>query len=103
MTIAKTILNQIYVQDKDALLAWGASEFVALHDGVQFKIRTPLYQRGVRVKIILNSMDTYDIEVFRITNGRVNTLKTSNDIYFDMLIEILDDLIEGDKKEIAFF
>ena len=103
MQIAQTILNQIKIQDRWALSAWGATEYVALENGVQFKIRTPLYQRGVRVKITLNSMDTYDIEVFRIVNVEVKVLKTATDIYADMLIETLDSLIEEDKKAIVLF
>lgn len=98
--IAKTILDQIQAQDIFALSAWGVNELVDIGNGVQFKIRTPLYPKGVRVKIVLNVMDTYDIEVFRIINGKVNLLKNANSVYFDMLIETLDDLIEEDKKNI---
>ncbi|MEB6550172.1 hypothetical protein MXL46_13840 [Heyndrickxia sporothermodurans] len=100
--IAKTILNQIRILDKFALMAWGTSEFVALQNGVQFKIRTPLYKRGGRVKITLNSMDTYDIEVFKIVKSEIITLKKSNDIYCDQLVEVLDSLIEEDEKNNCF-
>ncbi|MED3563795.1 hypothetical protein [Bacillus xiapuensis] len=102
-TIAQTIIYQIIEQDLNALPAWGVNEVVDLHNGVQFDIRTPLYPEGVKVKIILNWMDTYDIEVIKVTGTKAETLKTANDVYFDMLIEVLDKLIEEDKKTIILF
>jgi hypothetical protein len=46
-----------------ALPAWGAREYLVIDSGLQFRIKTLLYKRGVRVLIKLNSLDTYDIEI----------------------------------------
>lgn len=101
--IAKTILKQIAIQDRMALTAWGASQFLVIKNGVQFRIRTPKYKIGVLVKIQLNSMDTYDIEVFRLSGAYIKVLETAKDIYVDMMIETLDELIEGKQKEVILF
>lgn len=107
MTVGQEILNQIRVQDRMALMAWGASEYIALPEndkslgGLQFKIRTPKYKRGVRVKITLNGSDLYDIEIIRVSGANVKVLDTANDVYADMLIEVLDELI--DDKSVIFF
>lgn len=101
--VAHTILEQIKALDNMALWAWGANQFVAMENGVQFKIRTPKYKRGVMVRITLNWMDTYDIKVIRVTKGKEKVLETAEDIYCDMLVDVLDRLIEGDKKEVIFF
>lgn len=101
-TLAKTILSQIQVQDKFALMAWGFKNPVALKNGIQFSISTPLYPKGVKLIVTLNSMDTYDIEVIRIHGLEVKILETSQGIYADMLIESIDELIEKDKKSIVF-
>ena len=109
MQVAQTIINQIKAQDKMALWAWGANEYIALPEdddsfgGLQFKIKTPKYKRGVKVRITLNGSDLYDIEVIRVSGAKVKVLDTANDVYADMLIEVLDELIEGDQKGEIFF
>ncbi|MCP3764573.1 hypothetical protein NLX67_19720 [Domibacillus sp. A3M-37] len=100
--IANTILDQIRALDKWALPAWGANEFNAVKNGVQFKIKTPLYQRGVRVKITLNGKDLYDIEVFRIHGPNLKVIETAEDVFFEDLTERIDSLIEKDKKDFVF-
>lgn len=111
MDVGLTILNQIRMMDKDALFAWGATEFVGLaeshseqkkhYGGLQFRIRTPKYKRGVRVIITLNGLDTYDIQVVRIAGASVRVLDNADGVYADMLVDVLDELI--DNKEQIFF
>lgn len=101
MEVGRTILEQIMCQDIDALTAWGAHKLMYINNGVSFCIHTPIYNEGnVYVKITLNSMDTYDIEVIKIIEDTKETLKTCKDIYWDMLIGSLDELI--DDKTIIF-
>jgi hypothetical protein len=100
MEVAQTILHQIKVQDKWALPGWGANQFVAIESGVQFKIRTPQYPRGVKVLIKLNSLDEYDVEAWRVHGTVVKKLNEITGIHWDQLIECIDELIEGDKKNV---
>lgn len=99
--IAKTILEQIFYQDPAALTAWGARQFEVIKNGVKFHFHTPKYSGNVFVTIELNSMDTYDIKVWKMKGGKKEQLDSKKDIYFDMLIETLDSLI--DEKEKIFF
>jgi hypothetical protein len=102
MEIAKTILHQIKIQDRWALSSWGATNSINLGNGVQFDIRTPFYPKGVKIRIQLNNMDTYDIEVIQVSGEKVSVLETKKDIYCDMLIGTIDSLIEKDMKNQIF-
>lgn len=70
----------------------GAKNFVAIENGVQFKIGKNSKSINF-VKITLNSMDLYDVEYSRVAKKRgtyeyVNTVKASESgIYNDMLKE----------------
>lgn len=95
--IAQTILNQIKYQDKSALMAWGARNFVALPEtksilgGVSFQVNGLTHKGWVTIK--LDWSDTYTI-VF--TNKKREVVKTSEGVYCDMLIDVID-FIEGKK------
>ena len=86
LIIAQEIIDQIKVGDRVALIAWGANQFGALPEnknhlgGVEFKIRTPLYQRSVRVQVLLNGSDLYDIRVLKVTTKEVKELENDVDI-----------------------
>nr|WP_173026398.1 hypothetical protein [Aeromonas sp. Ne-1] len=97
MSVGKIIISQIRSIDKDSLLAWGTQgRFYLIENGVEFDIRTPLYMKGAKVKITLNWMDTYDIEVIK--NNVV--IEKTNNVYVEELVESIDNLIEKDKKNI---
>ncbi len=95
MEIAKTIIEQIKYADKWALMAYGSKNFLALLEskdyqgGVQFQVNG-YHHKGV-VRIQLKWIDTYTIS-FLSKNGE--TVKEVEDVYCDMLIDILD-WIEG--------
>lgn len=104
--VGKTIIDQIKAQDRHAMMAWGAKNIVYGRMDVQFDIKTPKYSRGHRLVITLNSGDTYDITLIKITapklsmktgefTGGVTQVKRKTDIYAEKLVEVIDSMIEN--------
>lgn len=95
MEIARTILEQIKYGDKWALMAYGAKNFIALTEskefqgGLQFEVNG-LHHKGI-VRIQLKWIDTYTITFI---NKRSEIVKEVEDVYCDMLVDVLD-YIEG--------
>ena len=95
MEIARTILEQIKYGDKWALMAYGATNFIALQEtkdfqgGVKFKVNGLKHKGTVMVQ--LKWIDTYTI-TFVNNNGVV--VKEVEDVYCDTLVDVLD-YIEG--------
>lgn len=82
--IAKTILMQLGGSNRLQMFT-GAYNFVAVPYGVSFRIKN----RSVNyVKIVLNAMDTYDIEFGRISGVNYKIVKELSGIYNDQLVEI---------------
>lgn len=82
--IAKTILMQLGGSNRLQMFT-GAYNFVAVPNGVSFRIKN----RSVNyVKIVLNAMDTYDIEFGRISGVNYKIVKELSGIYNDQLVEI---------------
>ena len=95
MTVARTILQQIRTLDRWALGAYGMINAVGLDDGIQFDVKGLKFKGKVIIK--LNGMDLYDITFGRM-NGKTfefDVKHTSEGIYCDQLVEILDHYIEG--------
>jgi hypothetical protein len=95
MAIAETILEQIQYCDRYALWAWGATNFVALQESKEFQGGLEFQVNGLThkgwVKVGLRWVDDYTI-VFINQNREV--VKTTEEIYCDMLVSIID-WIEG--------
>ena len=82
--IAKTILMQLGGSNRLQMFT-GAYNFVAVPYGVSFRIKN----RSVNyVKIVLNAMDTYDIEFGRISGVNYKIVKELSGIYNDQLVEV---------------
>lgn len=79
--IANTILSQLGGARRLNIMT-GAYNFVDLGKGVSFKLKNP---RANYVKIQLNSMDLYDIEVGRIRGTDYKVVNSANNLYFDQL------------------
>lgn len=79
--IANTILSQLGGARRLNIMT-GAYNFVDLGQGVAFKLKNP---RANYVKIQLNSMDLYDIEVGRIRGTDYKVVNSANNLYFDQL------------------
>jgi hypothetical protein len=65
----------------------GAYNFVDLGNGVSFKIKN---QKANYIKITLNSMDLYDLEVGRIRADTYKVVATYDSIYFDQLKPLIE-------------
>jgi hypothetical protein len=96
--VAKTILNQIRTLDPSALMAYGYRACFYEDNSITFKVNGSKCKRAY-VKISLNFMDTYDIEVFSFRKSGFDMVKKelgkSEGIYCDQLVEVLDRHIEG--------
>ncbi|MED4285065.1 hypothetical protein P4679_24405 [Priestia megaterium] len=101
LEIAKEIRKQIMQLNFWALASWGATSvsehYRVVENGLAFKISTPRYQRGTWVKVVLNAMDTYNIEVVRTIGTERKILSNLDDIYAEQLVEAVDSLIENKK------
>jgi hypothetical protein len=86
MTIAKVILEQLGGIRKLVLMT-GANTFVALKNGVSFKIKN---RKVNYVKILLNGNDLYDVSFGKIISGKVKLISEKNDIYNDQLVSIFE-------------
>lgn len=93
MQIAKTILDQIKGLDKMALHAWGAKDMVAMNDGLKFKTSGMVRWKGwVYIKLD-PARDLYDIDFFKIRKYEVKYTKRIEGVYFDQLIELIDEVV----------
>lgn len=90
MTIAQTILSQIKTIDRMAMMAWGAKELVNMGDGLKFKTSgmTP-FKGYVYIKYNAGT-DLYDIEFAKVRNMEWKVLKSTNDVFVEDLVSIID-------------
>jgi hypothetical protein len=86
LEIAKTILQQLGGQGKLVVMT-GAYNFVALRNGVAFKLKS---RKANYVKITLNGKDLYDVEFQKIIGTKSKVVAEHNDVYFDQLIPIVE-------------
>lgn len=84
--IARTILTQLGGQGRLVVMT-GAYNFIALKNGVSFKIKN---RKVNYIKIELNGKDLYDMTFGKIYGGNFKILKEHNDIYNDQLIPIFE-------------
>ena len=83
---AETILAQI---GKKALFMIGAKNYGVGPEGLHFKIgRNSKSVSHIRIK--LNVMDLYDLEYIRVRAGKITTVSTETNIYFDGLRESIE-------------
>lgn len=104
MEIARTIADQINHLSPMAFGSWGAKNFVATlpqtqgricdqtEGGLQFKVNG-IKHKGL-VKIELQFNDTYRIRTVKIRKQQVVICEEREDVFFDELIEHLDEMIE---------
>jgi hypothetical protein len=79
--IASIIVNQLGGMGKLNMMT-GAYNFVALPNGVTFRIKNP---KANVIKITLTSMDLYDLEVGRLRGGKYTVVAEKLGLYNDML------------------
>lgn len=91
--IAKEIVKQLRATNKWAMASWGANQLIALDDGLQFKAKGSKLKVGGRVQIRLNSLDLYDVRVFRVSGTKITEVANAESLYADALVDILDAFI----------
>jgi len=87
--IANTIISQLGGNKFRAMT--GAKNFFALDSGLSFTLPGGggFCKQGINhVKILLNSMDLYDVEFSKVRRGIFQKISEHNGIYDDMLQDI---------------
>lgn len=110
--IATTIYQQmITITPTPVMMSWGASKFQAVGEnqikgvnedylgGLLFYVRGMKHKGHVLVSLALN--DTYTVSIGHVKKGVIQPKKQINEVYFDQLGEIIDELIER-QAEYAF-
>jgi len=89
--VANTIKQQLTAGNVNTqkVWSWGANRWVGGANFLQFKVQA--HRHKGYVKITLNSMDTYDVQLIS-THGNIK--KGWNGLYFDQLTETIDNEIE---------
>ena len=85
MKVADTIIEQI---GKKAFFMMGAKRFVAIEDGLQFKVGRNAKQVNL-VEIKLNASDLYDVRFMWLTKRGVKVKSEYSDVYVDNLHAVL--------------
>lgn len=79
--IATTILQQLGGAGRLRMMT-GAYNFVAIENGVSFRIKNP---KANYIKVTLNGLDLYDLEVGRVRGMTYKVVSEQKNLYFDML------------------
>ena len=85
-SIARGIMDNLGGMGKIKVMT-GANTFIALQNGVSFRLP---YPRTNYVKITLSGLDLYDLEVGRIRAGKYTIVETKTGLYDDMLRPALE-------------
>jgi hypothetical protein len=89
--VGDKIIQQIKALDKNALMAYGARNYVSLKDGIQFDVKGSKHKG--RIIIRLNSQDLYDIEAGTIRMFNYKVVKQVSDVSVENLVSVLDSII----------
>jgi hypothetical protein len=89
LTIAKTIREQLLAFGRIKVMSWGARGWTGGEDFLRFRVSARRHKGYV--KITLNGMDLYDVELISMKNEVKDTI---NGLYFDQLADVIDQKIE---------
>ena len=95
MEMAKYILS-IFQTQLMVVYSWGFHQPMALENGIRFKV-TGFKFKGIVDVIYNESRDLFDVSFIK----RNKVVKSIDGVYFDMLVDTIDDFIEktSDYKE----
>lgn len=88
--IARTILDQIKMIDRRALMAWGAKEMVDMGDGLKFKTTGLVRWKGYVYIQYNEGTDLYDITFARIRKYEWIVDKKVEGVFVEDLVSIID-------------
>jgi hypothetical protein len=104
MNTAQVILEQLQTLGRTIVWSWGTHAYKAIGQGTMeldfgshygalvFKVQGQLFKG--HVAIVLKPDDTYTIHIGHLRKMRFNTIKKFEGVYFDQMIEIIDENVE---------
>lgn len=93
MNTASTILMQIKSQDSNAFWAWGSKDMVALENGLQFKTSGMVKRKCIVQVIYDEGRDMYNVVFGRIRKFEWKIDHKVEQVFFDQLVQIIDDYV----------
>lgn len=108
--IANTILNQLNTLGRTQMWSWGARNFKAFsentfnetpHQGGLF-FQVSGYKFKGKVRIRLGYDDLYVIDFGTLRKGVFKTKKQYEGIFFDQMVDIIDEYVELDKEHYGY-
>ena len=87
---ATIIRDQINAGDRRFFLCVAANKFLGGENMLQFNIGRNPKISNAKVRITLDPSDTYTVEIFKIRKFEVKTIVKIEDVYCDMLADVLN-------------
>ena len=75
---------------KTTLMSWGFNSLKVIPDGLQFEVNGFIHKGTVQV-VYVHGMDLFEV---RLIDKENNIIKTMSEIYFDQLVEVIDNNVE---------
>lgn len=88
--IATIIRDQIRAMDRNAMMAWGSKELVAMRDGLKFKTSGMVKWKGYVYVQYDEGMDLYNVIFAKIRKYEWIEQERVEGVFFDQLVEIID-------------
>jgi hypothetical protein len=89
MEMANYIIS-IFKTNMPVIMSWGYNSPVALENGLRFSVNGFKHKGNVAV-IYDEGLDLFNIEILTFKNEVIDTI---NGVYFDQLIEVIDNRVE---------
>ena len=89
MEMANYIIS-IFKTNLPVIMSWGYSNPIGLENGLRFSVNGFKHKGNVSV-IYDEGLDLFNIEILTFENEVIDTV---NGVYFDQLIEVIDDRVE---------
>lgn len=93
MEMAKYIMQILRTQSM-IVMSWGFNSPVAINNGLKFKVQGYLHTGWVQV-VYNEGRDLFEVRTIN-RNGTVK--KQVEDVYFDCLVEVIDNMVEKCKN-----
>ena len=88
--VATIIRDQIRAMDRNALMAWGARDLVAMKDGLKFKTTGMVKWKGYVYVQYDEGRDLYNIIFAKVRKMEWKVQHRVDGVFFDQLVEIID-------------
>lgn len=108
MSVGNIIFEQLKTLGFNDLMCWGARNFMTFDNntfkdithagGLVFQVNGLKHKQKVMIRLKYN--DTYHVEIGNIIRGswvKKKNSKEYSEVYFDQLVDIIDDMVEGTK------